>query len=144
MKPRTVWGCQSVARMISVTLAPLERSSSRMTCAFLVPARTVTLFDRAPFLRRGLLFAAEWPDRKSTRLNSSHSQISYAVFCVKKKDTPEQAVKKERPPAKKRAVATVLAQPIPQPCCTKSENLDCRLASVQVPVTQLANVALIT
>src|SRR5688572_30969788 len=27
----------------------------------------------------------EWQDRKSTRLNSSHSQISYAVFCLKKK-----------------------------------------------------------
>src|SRR2546430_1804654 len=26
-----------------------------------------------------------WLDRKSTRLNSSHSQISYAVFCLKKK-----------------------------------------------------------
>src|SRR5688572_32616012 len=26
-------------------------------------------------------------DRKSTRLNSSHSQISYAVFCLKKKTT---------------------------------------------------------
>src|SRR2546430_3985843 len=40
---------------------------------------------------------ASWPgkseesnttlDRKSTRLNSSHSQISYAVFCLKKKQT---------------------------------------------------------
>src|SRR5438270_9429747 len=32
--------------------------------------------------------AGRWPsgpDRKSTRLNSSHSQISYAVFCLKKK-----------------------------------------------------------
>src|SRR5438270_4179529 len=32
--------------------------------------------------------ASRWPktaDRKSTRLNSSHSQISYAVFCLKKK-----------------------------------------------------------
>src|SRR2546427_1933061 len=30
--------------------------------------------------------AITWPpDRKSTRLNSSHSQISYAVFCLKKK-----------------------------------------------------------
>src|SRR5688572_31466874 len=29
------------------------------------------------------VYAAE--DRKSTRLNSSHSQISYAVFCLKKK-----------------------------------------------------------
>src|SRR2546430_12489635 len=27
-------------------------------------------------------------DRKSTRLNSSHSQISYAVFCLKKKNEP--------------------------------------------------------
>src|SRR5688572_31109540 len=29
-------------------------------------------------------------DRKSTRLNSSHSQISYAVFCLKKKNYKEQ------------------------------------------------------
>src|SRR5688572_31248990 len=28
-------------------------------------------------------------DRKSTRLNSSHSQISYAVFCLKKKKSVE-------------------------------------------------------
>src|SRR5690606_39818009 len=27
-------------------------------------------------------------DRKSTRLNSSHVKISYAVFCLKKKNTP--------------------------------------------------------
>src|SRR2546430_7783166 len=31
-------------------------------------------------------------DRKSTRLNSSHSQISYAVFCLKKK-VPESSVR---------------------------------------------------
>src|SRR5206468_5653713 len=29
------------------------------------------------------------PDRKSTRLNSSHDQISYAVFCLKKKNTTQ-------------------------------------------------------
>src|SRR5258707_6492460 len=29
-------------------------------------------------------------DRKSTRLNSSHANISYAVFCLKKKNTMEQ------------------------------------------------------
>src|SRR2546427_2291946 len=29
--------------------------------------------------------ATAYTDRKSTRLNSSHSQISYAVFCLKKK-----------------------------------------------------------
>src|SRR5688572_32727259 len=31
-------------------------------------------------------------DRKSTRLNSSHSQISYAVFCLKKKNKHQQAI----------------------------------------------------
>src|SRR3989475_6185492 len=31
----------------------------------------------------------EYTDRKSTRLNSSHSQISYAVFCLKKKKKKE-------------------------------------------------------
>src|SRR2546430_12116182 len=31
-------------------------------------------------------------DRKSTRLNSSHSQISYAVFCLKKKNTANTSV----------------------------------------------------
>src|SRR2546428_6851528 len=29
-------------------------------------------------------------DRKSTRLNSSHDQISYAVFCLKKKNTDDE------------------------------------------------------
>src|SRR5688572_32346614 len=32
----------------------------------------------------------EQQDRKSTRLNSSHSQISYAVFCLKKKKKEKQ------------------------------------------------------
>src|SRR5688572_31873157 len=32
-----------------------------------------------------MLRTAAIQDRKSTRLNSSHSQISYAVFCLKKK-----------------------------------------------------------
>src|SRR2546427_3469791 len=51
--------------------------------------------DGAPRRRRGRdgrfgsAVAAAHPrrqgDRKSTRLNSSHSQISYAVFCLKKK-----------------------------------------------------------
>src|SRR2546430_8702632 len=43
-------------------------------------AGMVPLVDRVV---RGL--ANSGPDRKSTRLNSSHSQISYAVFCLKKK-----------------------------------------------------------
>src|SRR5688572_32022252 len=32
-------------------------------------------------------------DRKSTRLNSSHSQISYAVFCLKKKKKKKKKIK---------------------------------------------------
>src|SRR2546427_5746905 len=32
-------------------------------------------------------------DRKSTRLNSSHSQISYAVFCLKKKKKTKQTIR---------------------------------------------------
>src|SRR2546427_9570701 len=50
-----------------------------------VPALRLTASAReaiAPLVR---LEADEWGDRKSTRLNSSHSQISYAVFCLKKK-----------------------------------------------------------
>src|SRR5256886_11608854 len=42
--------------------------------------RSLSLFDRT--LDRGSSFVEL--DRKSTRLNSSHSQISYAVFCLKK------------------------------------------------------------
>src|SRR3712207_7771692 len=34
---------------------------------------------------QGLLVGVVFEDRKSTRLNSSHANISYAVFCLKKK-----------------------------------------------------------
>src|SRR2546427_4903801 len=62
---------------------------------------TLSLHDALPISRRGRLrrkrgpcarqalslapARATYKDRKSTRLNSSHSQISYAVFCLKKK-----------------------------------------------------------
>src|SRR2546427_2783647 len=35
---------------------------------------------------------ADAEDRKSTRLNSSHSQISYAVFCLKKKKKKTKSI----------------------------------------------------
>src|SRR2546427_7838543 len=38
-------------------------------------------------------------DRKSTRLNSSHSQISYAVFCLKKKKKIIRITEPQRPPS---------------------------------------------
>src|SRR5947209_14716879 len=41
------------------------------------------------FLRSG--FGVE-KDRKSTRLNSSHANISYAVFCLKKKKTTSRSL----------------------------------------------------
>src|SRR5256886_4349276 len=53
------------------------------------------IVDDAPFgggqgmvMKPEPIFAAveDLQDRKSTRLNSSHSQISYAVFCLKKKN----------------------------------------------------------
>src|SRR5256885_5911860 len=56
----------------------------------LSPPRRVALFDRlrarADSRRRQLLDLHR--DRKSTRLNSSHLVISYAVFCLKKKKRP--------------------------------------------------------
>src|SRR5256886_6032539 len=46
-----------------------------------LPRRSIDLSGSSPNDR----FSLPWLDRKSTRLNSSHSQISYAVFCLKKK-----------------------------------------------------------
>src|SRR2546430_9133228 len=44
-----------------------------------LPERTLSACRAADAV---LLGAVGGPDRKSTRLNSSHSQISYAVFCL--------------------------------------------------------------
>src|SRR5688572_31719788 len=63
--------------------APLGRSRSQR------PRPTLRLLrlggDGAPRLS-GSPGGGPRVDRKSTRLNSSHSQISYAVFCLKKKN----------------------------------------------------------
>src|SRR3712207_7130765 len=40
---------------------------------------------------------AGWRDRKSTRLNSSHANISYAVFCLKKKKKKTRQTHSRRP-----------------------------------------------
>src|SRR5256885_3848553 len=42
--------------------------------------------DESPLLPRGVEGGKKREDRKSTRLNSSHLVISYAVFCLKKKN----------------------------------------------------------
>src|SRR2546422_2021365 len=53
-------------------LRRVKRSRSAQRSA---PLETVSIADK------------DYRDRKSTRLNSSHGYISYAVFCLKKKDT---------------------------------------------------------
>src|SRR5205085_8158932 len=69
-----------------------EKPSSEERCLRTrSPSKSVT--GRPPISRNLIIStlaivdlpAPDNPDRKSTRLNSSHSQISYAVFCLKKK-----------------------------------------------------------
>src|SRR5688572_31081851 len=62
-----------LVEMVVVVLHPVG-----FTARHEVPAIEVDADRARPLRARDL-------DRKSTRLNSSHSQISYAVFCLKKK-----------------------------------------------------------
>src|SRR5256885_10049909 len=48
-------------------------------------ATTASMYDRIMILPTSVTPRNPPPDRKSTRLNSSHLVISYAVFCLKKK-----------------------------------------------------------
>src|SRR2546430_13135400 len=73
------------------------------------PATPPPDFDMATALASIRKFAALRParlmfrDRKSTRLNSSHSQISYAVFCLKKKQNdPHQLSLIDQPKSRTR------------------------------------------
>src|SRR5438034_8567967 len=70
------------------------------------------LADRLPLraVRRVAAHLQRLLDRKSTRLNSSHTVISYAVFCLKKKKTRKRAELADRAVAER--AAAVLA-------CTK-------------------------
>src|SRR2546429_4235782 len=51
------------------------------------------------------------PDRKSTRLNSSHGYISYAVFCLKKKKHMQGHASRAEPPRARRAHRRTRAVP---------------------------------
>src|SRR2546430_10173880 len=73
---------------------PLFRSMHRgqfleSACALAVPEPREMLAHESPNSRHPCPPATAAQDRKSTRLNSSHSQISYAVFCLKKKHSIE-------------------------------------------------------
>src|SRR2546430_9150077 len=61
-------------------------------------------------------------DRKSTRLNSSHSQISYAVFCLKKKKSlpaaPPYALLRQVRPTSHPSRPLFPSYPSPSSCCS--------------------------
>src|SRR2546430_7374369 len=89
----TVTGVQTCALPISYgrwpDLAPLEQHEHRprrisSNASFAGVGHCVRDL-RLPACDFAKLCHGERRDRKSTRLNSSHSQISYAVFCLKKK-----------------------------------------------------------
>src|SRR5437867_6565453 len=50
----------------------------------------MSLLPKASLTGRWQFAGMAWRDRKSTRLNSSHRTISYAVFCLKKKKSELQ------------------------------------------------------
>src|SRR2546430_9770481 len=68
---------------VALRCAPAPSHCSRSACPPPAPGGSQ---GRESWPRRGRSTASS-RDRKSTRLNSSHSQISYAVFCLKKKKT---------------------------------------------------------
>src|SRR5690242_21207644 len=68
---------------------PISRIDVQRKCAWGLTNRKIPKANSvaAATIRRTLESATtESPDRKSTRLNSSHMSISYAVFCLKKKN----------------------------------------------------------
>src|SRR5439155_3758385 len=75
---RTTASCRNCPR--ARPAAPAARSQSAALAPTATQARSA--FDTEPRLK---LRTAAAIDRKSTRLNSSHVAISYAVFCLKKK-----------------------------------------------------------
>src|SRR3712207_8350532 len=82
--------CRSPGPKSTVTLYAGLRASGKSSTATTVPTRSSTASNCSHEI------SATYPsseqvledqDRKSTRLNSSHANISYAVFCLKKKTT---------------------------------------------------------
>src|SRR5688572_31525096 len=80
----TVTGVQTCALPILLAGMMILASIIRKTGVFgWLAIRAARLSRGEPY--RILVVLSLITDRKSTRLNSSHSQISYAVFCLKKK-----------------------------------------------------------
>src|SRR5256886_11940280 len=64
-------------------------------------------------------------DRKSTRLNSSHSQISYAVFCLKKKKTSPPTQTRYCSSATRRSSSPVTRLSTPRSRSTRRRRRSC-------------------
>src|SRR5438034_7848672 len=62
-----------------------------------IPAQRAS-HSNGPASTKRRWLAVSLPDRKSTRLNSSHTVISYAVFCLKKKKKKEQTSRNKPSP----------------------------------------------
>src|SRR2546429_5836267 len=82
--------CSAILRFVAFESLPNASSNTPD-----IPAAT---FDRLAWrkcrstctsLRQTSFLSTHHEDRKSTRLNSSHGYISYAVFCLKKKNQPQ-------------------------------------------------------
>src|SRR3712207_7653437 len=69
--------------LVDVARVREQPDPARLLADFRADGQRHVLLARA----RGALGTAFPEDRKSTRLNSSHANISYAVFCLKKKNT---------------------------------------------------------
>src|SRR5207245_8620683 len=82
-------GCGSSDRVFSGRSCQVEfslQSRLRRSCQALSPQPATRVRRGMPASIRTLLAPRRGLDRKSTRLNSSHGSISYAVFCLKKKN----------------------------------------------------------
>src|SRR2546422_8208179 len=80
--PYTTLFRSAVERLAAVQHRPLRRVGEPREQA----QQRALAAPRGPHERHDLVLAhREGQDRKSTRLNSSHGYISYAVFCLKKK-----------------------------------------------------------
>src|SRR5438270_6076872 len=83
----TVTGVQTCALPI-LAVCPVVQQALRLMRLdefFAMAPDPATAENLLTSREREILAGADLQDRKSTRLNSSHSQISYAVFCLKKK-----------------------------------------------------------
>src|SRR2546421_7191517 len=87
------WKNCASGRVLSIVRSVCIRPTSAPTIATVAPMLLLIMSSACNIAAVYAMFTKG--DRKSTRLNSSHDQISYAVFCLKKKkkcDEEKQSV----------------------------------------------------